>query len=121
MGEELVDRERTFVLWFPANAENLFPTQVSVLAPLTGTPPGGEGGEAQGERLQNILDATRDHEVAFALDPQLLAGGESAVGLAPLREALGGKDVCAISHFDADVQVMAHAAESDVAMQLDGE
>src|SRR5690625_6280500 len=99
MGEELVDRERTFVLWFPANAENLFPTQVSVLAPLTGTPPGGEGGEAQGERLQNILDATRDHEVAFALDPLLLAGCATADGIDQVREALQGKEVYALPHF----------------------
>src|SRR5690625_8025016 len=92
MGEELVDRERTFVLWFPANAENLFPTQVSVLAPLTGTPPGGEGGEAQGERLRKILDATRDHEVAWALDPRLLAGGGRAVGGAQLRGGPEGQE-----------------------------
>lgn len=120
MGEELVDRERTFVLWFPANAENLFPTQVSVLAPLTGTPPGGEGGEAQGERLQNILDATRDHEVAFALDPQLLAGGETAVGLAQLREALEGKEVFALPHFDADVMALAHVDEIDAENYIAG-
>src|SRR5690625_4452314 len=46
--DQVVAQERTFVIWFPANYDSIFPTQLSVLAPLTGTPPGMEDGLDEG-------------------------------------------------------------------------
>ncbi len=118
--DEVVAQERTFVIWFPANYDSIFPTQLSVLAPLTGTPPGMEDGLDEGERMQNLLDATRGYDVAFALDPQLLTESENSVGLPQLEEALAGKEIFALPHFDADVLALAHRNEIDAPSYLDG-
>lgn len=111
IGSDLVARERTFILWFPATQDQVFPTQLSVLAPLAGTPPGGLDGEAQGDRLQKVLDATSEREVSYAIDPYLLSGTETQTAVPHIRKRLKGREVFALPKFDADVTSLAQIDE----------
>lgn len=111
IGDDIVERQRTFFIWFPTEVDQVFPTQVSILAPLVGTPPGGEGGAAEGERLQKVLDATRNAEVSYAVDPYLLTGTETEITSAQLRDATEGREVFTLPNFDADVSALAHVEE----------
>lgn len=118
IGAETVQRERTFVIWFPTSAEQLYPTQISVLAPLVGSPPGQEGGIAQGERLEKLLHATSEFAVSYALDPHLLTGTDTEITASQLRDALAGHEVFALPEFDADIAALAHVEQLDAAEYL---
>src|SRR5690625_4432772 len=120
VGPEVVQRDRSFFIWFPADESQIFPTQVSLLTPLVGTPPGGEDGVEQGERIQRVIDATRDFDASFAVDPYLFTGTETEAAGAQLREALEGREVFALPRFDADVTALAHVSEIDGRQYLSG-
>ncbi|RYV51095.1 DUF6049 family protein [Pengzhenrongella frigida] len=132
---------RTFTLWLPAEPEAS--VRVSVAVPFTGEALDAEAATEPTlptddtiERLADLLEITRDRpEVAWALDPAVLAGlagpdapPEASSDLSTaasdadaralgtgLGRAAAGRDVFTLPAFDPDLAALAHAGEQDVA------
>ncbi|HLS04530.1 MAG TPA: DUF6049 family protein [Actinomycetales bacterium] len=117
---QVLKRERSFVVWFPADPADIFPTRISLLTPLVGAPPGADNRASEEERLQNLLAATSNFDTSFALDPQLLTEDGANIPIALLEDALAGKEVFALPHFDADVMALSHLDQIDAENYLGG-
>ena len=121
---------RTFTVWLPP--QEVVPTTVTVLVPITGPPPG-PSAEAElaalttnDGRLGRVLRATAGTAVTWAVDPSLLGTGEapraddvgSAVdGLTRWQADLvagAPADVQLLPYGDADVTALAHASSGEL-------
>jgi hypothetical protein len=111
---ERLDVLRTFFLW--GESEGPAPVRLSLLAPVTGPPQSTEEAVGADPRLGRLVAATADvPEIAWALDPALLAAAESSAHsdasswAASVHEGAVGRTVFALRPYDPDVAAYAQA------------